>query len=266
MFPDSKWEDSTFVAPQNPDYGVWSGAFGGWTAAHAVTSALPLMTAEQVPVALTVDFVKGVAAGEVRSKPQIVSASKSTTFVNIATSQNAALCASTSLIFSRRRDTDHHALLQAPAAPMPHSVPQSEFTHPIATWIAQYEMRFVEGRLLQPNPHMRSLVWMRPQPARRWSWPVLAGFVDANFPRIYFHYQELSAIATVTMSAHFHLTAAEFDALGDDYLLVDASAALAHAGLYDQTVRIWSRSGALVATSTQIAVFSVKSDTQTIAP
>jgi acyl-CoA thioesterase len=106
---------------------------------------------------------------------------------------------------------------------------------------------------------------MRPQPARRWSWPGLAGFVDANFPRIYFQYEELSPIATVTMSAHFHLTAPEFEALGDDYLLVDASAAVAHAGLYDQTVRIWSRNGALVATSTQLAVFGVKSDTPNVA-
>jgi acyl-CoA thioesterase len=260
MFPNAHWEESTFIAEQNPAFGVWSGAFGGWTTAHALTSALPLMTTEQVPVALTVDFVKGVAAGTVRSTPRVVSASKSTTFVNVATTQADVLCANSSVIFSRRRETDRLALLQAPAAPAPESVLESAFTHPIATWIAQYEMRFIEGRVLQRNPHMRSLVWMRPRPTQRWTWVSLAGFVDANFPRIYFHYDALSPIATITMSAHFHLTASQYDALGEDYLLVDANAAIAHAGIFDQTVRIWTRAGMLVASSTQIAVFSVKSD------
>jgi acyl-CoA thioesterase len=258
MFVNPQWDGPTFIAPQNPDFGVFTGAFGGWTTAHALTAGLPLMNAEQVPIALTVDFTKGIAAGEVRSTPRVVSQSKSTTFVSVATTQADALCANTSLIFNRRRDTDHIALLHAPEAPPPESLKESKFEHPIATWISQYEMRFVAGRPLQRNQNMRSLMWMRPRPAQTWTWPVLAGFADANFPRIFFHYDTPSPIATVTMSVHFHLTLEAFAALGDDYLLVDASAAIAHAGLYDQTVRIWSRSGALVASSTQIAVFGVK--------
>lgn len=266
LFPDGLWHDHAFIAAQNPSFCVFSGAFGGWTTAHAMTAALPLMQAEQVPVALTVDFTKGVGPGEVRSLARVVSQSKSTLFAEVHTTQGETLCAKVSAIFSRRRTTDHVALLPAPSAPAPETVAESRFKHPIATWIDQYEMRFVVGRPLQRTPQMRSLMWMRPRPAVAWSWPVLAGFADANFPRIFFYYDTVTPIATVTMSVHFHCTQNQLEALGEDFLLVDASAAIATAGFYDQTVRIWSRAGALVASSTQMAVFNVFSADAQSAP
>jgi acyl-CoA thioesterase len=260
MFENPSWQGDTFISPTNPKFSVFSGAFGGWTVAHAMTAALNHKTEEQTPLALTIDFCKGIGEGVIESTPSIVSATKSTSFVQVKTTQNGALAAQTSVVFSRRRDTDHIPLLAAPTAPAPESIKRSDFAHPVATWIGSYEFRFIEGDVLNRNANMRSLAWMRMRPAQAWTWATLAGLADANFPRIYFHYPELSPIATVTMSVHFHLTNDELATLSaDDYLLVDASAALAHAGIFDQTVRVWTRDGRLVLSSTQIAVFSVKS-------
>ena len=214
---------------------------------------------EQTPIALTIDFLKGIGVGAVSSTPEIRSQAKSTSFIAIATSQNEIACAQTSLITNRRRATDSVAALAAPAADPPEIYAASTYSHPIATWIDQYEMRFVAGTPLTRTPQMRSLAWVRERPMRVWTWATLAALGDANLPRIFFHYDSLTPIATVTMSVHFHIDEAALAALAGDFLLVDASSAIAHAGLFDQTVRVWSQAGALVLSSTQIAVFNVSS-------
>ncbi len=257
MIDHVSWQDKTLHSPHDRGYGVFSGMFGGWTAAHAMTAAMSLAPPEQTPIALTIDFLKGIGEGSVQSTPVVRSQSKSTTFIAITTSQNEIACAHTSIIVNRRRATDSVAALTVPAAPAPEEVAPSTFTHPIATWVDRYEMRFIAGTPLIRTPHMRSLAWVRERPQRMWTWATLAALADANLPRIFFHYAALTPIATVTMSVHFHVDTAALAALADDFLLVDASSAIAHAGLFDQTVRVWSRDGALVLSSTQIAVFNV---------
>jgi acyl-CoA thioesterase len=259
MIENISWQDNTLVADHDPRYGVFSGTFGGWTAAHAMHAAQQLTPPEQTPIALTIDFLKGIGPGRVRSAPQVRAQTKSTSFIDITTSQSEIACARTSIITNRRRATDSIAALAPPAVPLPESIAASDFSHPIATWIEQYEMRFAKGTPLTRAPQMRSLAWMRERPTRAWSWATLAALADANLPRIFFHYDTLTPIATITMSVHFHIDAAALAALGDDFVLVDASSAIAHAGLFDQTVRVWSRAGALVLSSTQMAVFNVVS-------
>jgi acyl-CoA thioesterase len=259
MIENISWQENTLIADHDPRYGVFSGTFGGWTAAHALIAAQKLAPPEQTPITLTVDFLKGIGPGSVQSAPQVRTQTKSTSFIDITTSQNDIACAHTSVITNRRRVTDSIAALAPPAVAFPESISASDFSHPIATWIDQYEMRFVKGTPLTRTPQMRSLAWMRESPVRAWTWAALAALADANLPRIFFHYDALTPIATVTMSVHFHIDAAALAALADDFLLVDASSAIAHAGLFDQTVRVWSRAGALVLSSTQIAVFNVTS-------
>ncbi len=215
----------------------------------------------QTPISFAMDFLRGVAPGALCSTASVVSKTKSTTFVNVRSAQGEDLCANASVILSKRRVTDTIASAQMPAAPPPDQVAEATFSHPIATWISQYEQRFVVGEILTRNPRMRSLSWARPKPAAPWTWVNLAAFADANFPRIFLHYETLTAIATVTMSIHFHCTQPELDALGNELLLVEAFCDAANAGVYDQTVKVWSRAGQLVMSSTQIAVFSVLTET-----
>jgi acyl-CoA thioesterase len=259
MIENISWQENNLLADHDPRYGVFSGTFGGWTAAHAMLAAQRLTPPEQTPIALTIDFLKGIGPGSVQSAPQIRSQTKSTSFIDVTTSQNDIACARTSVITNRRRQTDSISALSAPTALAPEAFAASPYSHPIATWIEQYEMRFVEGTPLTRTPQMRSLAWMRERPNRAWTWATLAALADANLPRIFFHYDSLTPIATVTMSVHFHMDAEALTALANDFVLVDASSAIAHAGLFDQTVRVWSRAGVLLLSSTQIAVFNVVS-------
>jgi acyl-CoA thioesterase len=259
MIENISWQENSLLADHDPRYGVFSGTFGGWTAAHATLTALKITPPEQTPISLTIDFLKGIGPGSVQSTPQIRAQTKSTSFIEVTTSQSDIACARTSVITNRRRVTDSIAALSAPAARAPEAFAASTYSHPIATWIEQYEMRFVEGTPLTRTPQMRSLAWMRERPRRAWTWATLAALADANLPRIFFHYDSLTPIATVTMSVHFHMDADALAALADDFVLVDASSAIAHAGLFDQTVRVWSRAGKLLLSSTQIAVFNVVS-------
>ena len=125
------------------------------------------------------------------------------------------------------------------------------------TWIKQYDMRPALGNLRQRSPQMRSLTWVRLSNDRNLSFVTLTALSDASFPRIFYHYDAPSPIATVTMSVHFHAAAADLAAIGGDFVLIEASNQLARDGFFDQHVRVWSRGGDLLATSTQLVWFDV---------
>lgn len=251
----------TLTAPSDPGYFAFKGAFGGWTLAHAMTAAIgpqaKFTDDAAIPLTATIDFLRGIGEGPVISAPQVTSETKSARFFRITTSHADNVCASTSFIVSRRRPTDHVAAQAMPECALPESLPAAQFPPTPNTWLGQFEMRIAEGKPLKPNPHMRSLFWTKFRDGAPLDFFRLAALADASLPRIFFHYPELSPISTVTMTVHFHASAADLNAIASDFVLIESSSQIARSGFYDQCVRLWSRSGNLLATSTQMAWFNV---------
>jgi acyl-CoA thioesterase len=106
---------------------------------------------------------------------------------------------------------------------------------------------------------MRSLVWTRFRDEQPLNAARLIALADASFPRIYYHYDAVVPISTVTISVHIHASVQAIEAISADFLLLEASSNGAQAGFFDQQVRLWSRNGDLLATSTQLVWFGVKS-------
>jgi Thioesterase-like superfamily len=261
--------DTTWRSPTEPGYSTFIGAFGGWTCAAGVLSATELVNAvsgDALPLlALTINFIGPVRDGFLAVEPVITASTQSTSHVSLvawhetaADVRASAPAATMSMVFAKRRDGDRIDVAPMPEAAAPDSVPRARFSNDKVSWPAQYDQRMVLGTPFQANPGMRSLTWTRNADLAALTFARLAAMADASLPRIFFHYPAVSPISTVTMTVQFHCDAAELAAVGNDFVLIEATAQTARHGHFDQHVRIFSRTGQLLATSTQLVWFDVK--------
>jgi hypothetical protein len=267
--------ETTWRSATEPGYGTFIGAFGGWTCAAGVQAASELVNAASgdalAPLALTINFIGPVRDGFVAVEPVITACTKSTTHVSLMAWHETATevrspgpAASMSMVFAKRRDGDRIDVVQMPEAAAPDSVLRARFSNDKVSWPAQYDQRMVRGTPFQANPGMRTLTWTRHADLAALSFARLAAMADASLPRIFFHYPAVSPISTVTMTVQFHCDAAELAAVGNDFVLIEASAQAARHGHFDQHVRIFSKNAQLLATSTQLVWFDVKSSAATV--
>jgi acyl-CoA thioesterase len=253
------------ITAMQPEYATFAGAFGGWTAALAMNASARLAPKDAQPIALSIDFQKGIGAGEVSAMATVASESKSTLFTSVNVSQADVVCAKTSIIWSRRRDTDHVPLAAFPKTAAPESLEAFTQSSHRNTWVDRFDLRHAHGQLLAKSEHMRSLVWTRFRDEQPLDAARLVTLADASFPRIFYHYDAVAPISTVTMSVHIHASMQAIEAVGNDFLLLEASSNGAQAGFFDQQVRLWTRGGELLATSTQLVWFGVKSEMKSAA-
>ncbi len=249
---------NSVVADMEPVYSVFKGAFGGWTAAHAYEAGQLLKAPDAEPISLTIDFIKGIPPGSVRSIAHPLSVGKSAQFIRVETFSGEVLVANTSVVFAKRRQTPLIESVEKPLCREPESI--GEFVFPaneLVGWPTQFHMRFVHGNLMQRSPELRSQVWIKfKDPQRPFDFQCLTALMDANFPRIFFYFNQTSPIATVSMTVQFHADAAELAQINHDFVLMDAHGSRASHGFFDQTVRMWSRNGKLLASSVQMVRYS----------
>jgi acyl-CoA thioesterase len=248
---------SQLQAPMEPGYAAFKGAFGGWTAAHALLAAQTLGPQTLQPAALSTDFLSAVTNGLVTSAPEHLRRSSRAAFVRVSTSQGAELRASTAVLLAARPSTERIDASLMPGCTPPEDLPRLALPPSPNTWIQRFDMRVAQGRLLERNPDMRSLTWTRLEDTAPSGHVAMAALADASLPRIYFHLSAIAPIATATMSVHFLADASELAEALEDFVLVDAGGHVARHGCFDQHVRIWSRSGLLLATLTQLARYEL---------
>jgi acyl-CoA thioesterase len=240
-----------------PEYASFAGAFGGWTAAQAMLASEQLAREGEEPIALTIDFLKAVSEGDAEAHASVVNSSKSTQFMRVETKQSDTLRASSSVIWSRRRETDHLAAIACPATQAPEGLAPLVLPSPENTWLQRFDMRHSFGRPLKRSEQMRSLVWTRFRDDLPLNVHRLVALADASVPRIFYHYSASAPISTLTMSVYFHATSQEIAQINSDFVLIEASSSGGSNGYFDQQVRIWSREGKLLATSSQLVWFNV---------
>jgi acyl-CoA thioesterase len=249
--------EGVVVAPMDPNFGVYTGAFGGWTAAHAMLAATDLAVNEMYPVTMTINYLKGIDLGDVQSMATVRGAAKSTRFIDVATSQDDGLCAVSTVVLAKRRGTEPVVVVEMPFSDSPENIEPLVMPVGPATWIRQYDMRYVVGVPLKPSIEMRSRVWTRLADRQPLSYATLTALADASVPRIFFHFTTPTPIATLAMTVQFHCDADVLAEIGDDFVLIDARGGKAMDGFFDQYVRIWSRAGVLIASSTQMSRYDV---------
>jgi acyl-CoA thioesterase len=99
--------------------------------------------------------------------------------------------------------------------------------------------------------------WIRALDAREMDYETLTAICDTGLPHIFVRLRRPVPVSTVTMNIFYHATAAELAQVGDDFLLSASRMRNAGHGFFDASTEMWSRAGALLATTEQVVWFKV---------
>ncbi len=129
------------------------------------------------------------------------------------------------------------------------------------TWTHQYDFRFVEGEPsfygspASPPLDAFSKQWIGDHAPRKIDMLSLMSMSDAFFGRVFLARRELIPFGTVSITTYFHTASEELAAEDVTHVLAVADARIFHRSYGDQHGELWSPSGRLLATTTQIAYF-----------
>jgi len=233
------------------------GPFGGITAAilvHAIYTH-PDRTGE--PLALTVNFAAPIADGDFDITLRTARTNRTNQHWILELAQGGAVKTTATAVFGIRRDTWATTEAHLPKAPPPEQlIPAGpEFV----VWGGNYDMRFVEGAFpgedAPPNLASTSMLWARDSAQRPVDYPALAALCDIFYPRVFLRRGGIVPSGTISVTSSFHADQEQLDALGGDYILGTAHANRFSDGYFDQNAQLWTRHGALLATSYQMVYF-----------
>ncbi len=246
-----------------PDYGNFTGQFGGITAATLLKAALDAAPDGGEPVSLTVNYCAGVKPGPFEIATRVVRAGRTMRHLAVDMIQDGVVVSTALVALAHRKSGFRHQPAEAPAAPPPEAV--APLDRPDWTgWAANVEFRFVEGspeaRRGQPRRETpgsaRSLVWLAMKPPRALDVAQLAFLSDAFFVRMLQVRNAFPPMATVSLTTQFLGTAQDLAAHGEAPLLARADSRAFRDTIHDQTAELWSRDGTLLAVSHQIVWFA----------
>ncbi|SPM36474.1 Acyl-CoA thioesterase [Mycobacterium rhizamassiliense] len=242
----------------HPEWANMVGPFGGITSAaliHAIETH-PECLGE--PLALTINFAAPIADGDYDISLRAARTNRTNQHWVAELSQDGDVKTTATALFGVRRDTWGDTEAQPPSVPQPEQLTMGG-PEAVVVWARLYDMRFAEGAIpgedAQPSPSSTSTLWVRDRAQRRVDYPALAALCDVFFPRAFLRRGAVLAAGTISMTTYFHADQPQLDALGGDYVLATAHANRFSNGYFDQSAQVWSRGGALLATTHQIVYF-----------
>jgi acyl-CoA thioesterase len=247
-------EDGHWRATADPRYQSINAVFGGWTAAVALLGVTGSATGSAAPSAITINFISKIEPGTpVIVRPHRVGGGRSIHHWQCElVSAEGQLLAQAMVVLAERRDSDGVTQPDFPDGPDPESL--DEF-HPPGTMGERMVHRPISGYPPYGREDTSSTAWVRDTTGRRVDHAQLAFLADAYAPRSFFWSDGPRPSASITLSVYFHGTDPEIASIGDDYVLTEAIGTRGASSTSGQYARIWSRSGALVATSEQLCWF-----------
>ncbi|MCH2242918.1 MAG: thioesterase family protein [Aquabacterium sp.] len=252
--------DDRFDGATSAAYANMIGPFGGTTAAVALQAVLQHPARQGEPVALTVNYAAALADGPFTVQARPVRTNRSTQHWLVQIEQPGGVVLTATAVLAVRRATWSACDLQPPAGvPAADAIPPAPTAGRMA-WVQRYDMRFVEGGVPlaldgAEQPHARSRLWLRDEPPRPLDFPALTALCDAFFPRIYLRRRALVPIGTVSLTAYFHADAALLAQQGSGHVLADVRGLSYRNGYFDQSAELWSASGELLVTTTQVVYY-----------
>jgi hypothetical protein len=247
------------LAHTSPGYWAFVGPFGGFTAAVMLRAVLEHPDAAGDALAITVNYCAPLVEGPIDVAVTCSRANRSTQHWSVVLTQDGGEAAATAtVVLAARRESWSHQPLAMPATTSFAATPVYAGTN-TAKWPAQYEFRFATGAPELtggeiPGP-TRSEVWIADAAPRTLDAVSLTAMGDAFFGRIFHAQRGIVPFGTVSMTTHFHASAEELAADGAMAVLGVADARTFQRSYGDQTGELWSPSGRLLATTTQVFYF-----------
>jgi acyl-CoA thioesterase len=244
-----------WLAFADPRYEARTGMFGGWTAAVLLGAVLLEADAQFIPCALTINYIQRIEpGGDVFIRVKRTGGSRSIQHWQAEILEAAAgpPLAQAMLVLAARRETDGHTEPVMPVAPEPDTL--EDFFPPFrGNKIALTKP--VHGYPPFARDSTASAAWVREIGGRKLDYVQLAFLADLYPPRPFFWSAEARPYATMSLSVYFHATQQEIEAAGADFILTEAIGTRGGDSISGQRARLWSRGGALLATTEQLGWF-----------
>lgn len=250
-------EDGQFTIEASDVYRNPSGmAFGGWVAAVAARAVEMHPECRGPLVSQQIIFMTGVGPGEVRLSVKLLRAGASTQFWRVELSQNGSLTNAADIITSTRRPTDIDYQLDMPSAKSPDDSITLPSVNPMAPkWATRYDQRIAKGMPFAINDSPEAIVWIKEADGRPVDRVSLLSILDTPMPRTFFVTEQFRPGSTVSMATYIYASEEDLAAAGSDFMLLRVTGATVRNSATDGRVEIWSQSGILLATSSQIGFF-----------
>jgi acyl-CoA thioesterase len=241
-----------WTAFADPRYESANAMFGGWTTAVMLRAVVESSDGDARPSAITSNFVGAVEPGaDVRIRTRRLGGGRSVAhwFAELAPAGEDQALACATVVLASRRPTDGHVQPAMPHAPDPESLPEFHAPGPQGE---RSLLRPIVGAPPFGRGDTNSAAWVREMTGRRVDRLQLAFLADQFAPRPFFWSEGPRPSATLTMTVYFHATDEEIAAVGDDYILSEAVGSRGESSTAGQHARMWSRAGALLATTEQL--------------
>jgi hypothetical protein len=227
--------------------------FGGWTAAVALRAACDEVGGEALPSVLSVNYVGKIDPGsDVLIRTQHVGGGRSVSHWRSELTVDDETRAVASVVLTERRDSDGHVDVTMPEAPDPAGL---ELMYPApGPSGTRTGVRPIFGLPPEENHESTySTSWVRDSSGRSVDRLQLAFLADHRAPRSFYWGGGPRPSSTIALSVYFHATESELTAVGDDEVLSEAFGVRGAQSTSEEHLRLWSRDGALLATSVQMA-------------
>lgn len=237
------------------------GPYGGLTAALLLKGALDHPKRIGEPVSLTVNFAAGVSDGPFEIQVTEIRTNRSTQHWFITQNQGDSVVTTATAIFAKRRETWESTQLTMPPLP-PFEALEQINAGARPPFAKQYDYRLRGGQAemfenldAEGNRSSESLLWIRDTIPRPLDMLSLTAMSDIFFPRIFVLRGQLVPAGTVSLTIYFHAGLAEVEKIGVRPLLGHARGGRFWNNYFDQSAEMWSESGDLLVTSSQIVYF-----------
>ncbi|WP_043536535.1 acyl-CoA thioesterase [Saccharomonospora cyanea] len=250
--------EGVYSGRTHPAYANMVGPFGGITAAVVVRAVLDDARLLGELLSLTVNYAAPVADGTFELTATPVRTNRSTQHWTVELAQDGTVTTTATVVTGLRRPTWSDTEVAMPEVPAAEAVPVRPMPD-FVVWARNYEMRYVEGALPDVDtgaqPDSTTTLWVRERPSRPLDVPALAALCDVFYPRVLRRRGTFVPAGTVSLSTYFHAAADTVRAQGDRPLLATARAGVFGGGYFDQSARLWSAGGELLASSHQLVYF-----------
>ena len=248
--------ENLWAGEADPAYAHQGGRFGGWTAAVLLRAAMLEPGERGDPLSLTVLYTDAIGDGPVEVSTGLLRQGSRLQFWRSEISQRGKLCAHAQVTFGHRRKTTAFTDAVLPSPPPPESDKLVESVPPVP-FGQQFSARWATASplLADVDGPASSLFWIKDKFGRGIDHVLLTAMADFAPPRVIYKTKKFVNSSTVSMTVHFHATDDELVQVNDGYVLSEVHCRRCEGGYFDHELKLWSRSGALLATSEQVAAF-----------
>ncbi|MCB1366699.1 MAG: thioesterase family protein [Rhodobacteraceae bacterium] len=253
---EGRWQGRT-----SPEYANLVGPYGGILSACLMNAVLSDPRAAGDPVSITVNFCAAVPEGGYEIATRQIRAGKYLQHWSVELVSGGQICTTASIILAHRGADYSHQPVTAPVVPPAGECDLLDMAPMPMGWLHRYDFRFVEG----PPPlsglptggqgPARSVNWVADKPARPLDHLSLTSLSDSFLLRLFHVRGTLVPMGTVSMTTHFIATCEEIVEQGTAPVLGVADAIRFHGNFHDQHMQLWSASGKLLASGTQVVWF-----------